>query len=85
MNEAARHLKILESFVLAPEVHRAAVKNPAMLGGPSEVTANFSSRFPFWAWRTLAGCETIHIYPDLRLDLQTCNPSLLNGGGTSRV
>jgi hypothetical protein len=25
-------------------------------------------RFPFWAWRTLAGCETIHIYPDLRLD-----------------
>lgn len=28
------HLRIMESFVSAPEVHVAAVQNPAMLGGP---------------------------------------------------
>jgi L-ascorbate metabolism protein UlaG (beta-lactamase superfamily) len=34
MNVADRHLSILKSFVQAPQVHAAAVKNPAMLGGP---------------------------------------------------
>src|SRR5207244_3763653 len=34
MNIAERHLKIMESFVRSPKVHEAAVKNPAMLGGP---------------------------------------------------
>lgn len=34
MNMAGRHLKIMESYVKAPQVHAAAVKNPAMLGGP---------------------------------------------------
>ncbi|ELR97037.1 thioester reductase domain-containing protein [Gloeocapsa sp. PCC 73106] len=28
------HLKILESFIEAPQVHISALKNPAMLGGP---------------------------------------------------
>jgi len=28
------HLKIMQSFVSAPQVHIAALKNPAMLGGP---------------------------------------------------
>lgn len=34
MNIVGRHLKIMESYVKAPQVHVAAVKNPAMLGGP---------------------------------------------------
>src|SRR5678815_1005683 len=31
---ANSHLKIMQSFVAAPQVHAAALKNPAMLGGP---------------------------------------------------
>jgi L-ascorbate metabolism protein UlaG (beta-lactamase superfamily) len=34
MNIVGRHMKIMESYVKAPQVHSAAVKNPAMLGGP---------------------------------------------------
>lgn len=34
MNVVGRHLKIMNSYVSAPEVHTAAVKNPRMLGGP---------------------------------------------------
>lgn len=34
MNIASSHLKIMRSYVAAPEVHAAAVKNPAMRGGP---------------------------------------------------
>jgi len=34
MNIAGRHLKIMQSYVQAPHVHAAAVKNPRMLGGP---------------------------------------------------
>jgi L-ascorbate metabolism protein UlaG (beta-lactamase superfamily) len=34
MNVVGRHLKIMESYVKAPQVHAAAVRNPAMLGGP---------------------------------------------------
>ncbi|HYU34238.1 MAG TPA: MBL fold metallo-hydrolase [Thermoanaerobaculia bacterium] len=34
LNMTGRHLKIMESYVKAPQVHTAAVKNPAMLGGP---------------------------------------------------
>ena len=34
LNMMGRHLKIMESYVKAPQVHAAAVKNPAMLGGP---------------------------------------------------
>ncbi len=34
MNIVGRHLKIMESYVKAPQIHEAAVKNPAMLGGP---------------------------------------------------
>jgi L-ascorbate metabolism protein UlaG (beta-lactamase superfamily) len=34
MNVLDRHLAIMKSFVQAPQVHAAAVKNPAMLGGP---------------------------------------------------
>jgi hypothetical protein len=34
MNIANSHLKIMKSYVSAPEVHIAAVKNPAMRGGP---------------------------------------------------
>jgi L-ascorbate metabolism protein UlaG (beta-lactamase superfamily) len=34
MNIANRHLRIMESYVNSPSVHRAAVKNPAMAGGP---------------------------------------------------
>lgn len=33
-NITERHLKIIDSYVNAPEVHAAAVKNPKMLGGP---------------------------------------------------
>ncbi|MEL4894894.1 thioester reductase domain-containing protein [Crocosphaera sp. Alani8] len=28
------HLEMMESFVVAPQVHRSALKNPAMIGGP---------------------------------------------------
>ena len=34
MNIVGRHLKIMDSYVKSPQVHAAAVKNPAMLGGP---------------------------------------------------
>jgi L-ascorbate metabolism protein UlaG (beta-lactamase superfamily) len=34
MNILQRHLPIMDSYVKAPGVHRAAVKNPRMLGGP---------------------------------------------------
>ena len=31
---ANAHVKIMQSFVAAPQVHVAALKNPAMRGGP---------------------------------------------------
>ncbi|MEM6403699.1 MAG: MBL fold metallo-hydrolase, partial [Cyanobacteria bacterium P01_D01_bin.116] len=31
---ANSHLKIMESFIEAPQVHQSALKNPAMMGGP---------------------------------------------------
>jgi L-ascorbate metabolism protein UlaG (beta-lactamase superfamily) len=34
MHIANSHLKIMKSYVISPAVHAAAVKNPAMLGGP---------------------------------------------------
>jgi len=34
MNIIGRHLKIMSSYVEAPELHELAVKNPKMLGGP---------------------------------------------------
>lgn len=34
MNIANSHMKIMKSYVMAPEIHAAAVKNPAMRGGP---------------------------------------------------
>ena len=34
MNIANLHVRIMKSFVMAPQVHAAAVKNPAMRGGP---------------------------------------------------
>lgn len=34
MNVSGAHLKIMQSFVTAPHTHIAAVKNPAMRGGP---------------------------------------------------
>ncbi|HMH05648.1 MAG TPA: MBL fold metallo-hydrolase [Terriglobales bacterium] len=34
MNISSVHLKIMQSFVSAPQTHVAAVKNPAMRGGP---------------------------------------------------
>ncbi len=33
-NLTHRHIPIMESYIAAPEVHAAAVKNPKMLGGP---------------------------------------------------
>lgn len=33
-NITERHLKIMDSYISAPEVHADAVKNPKMLGGP---------------------------------------------------
>jgi L-ascorbate metabolism protein UlaG (beta-lactamase superfamily) len=33
-NLTERHLRIMDSYIAAPETHAAAVKNPAMLGGP---------------------------------------------------
>jgi L-ascorbate metabolism protein UlaG (beta-lactamase superfamily) len=33
-NITERHLKIMESYIEAPETHEAAVRNPALLGGP---------------------------------------------------
>lgn len=33
-NLTERHLKIMESYISAPESHQAAVSNPALLGGP---------------------------------------------------
>src|SRR5947199_6359469 len=34
MNTIGRHIQIMESFIRAPQIHAAAVKNPKMLGGP---------------------------------------------------
>lgn len=34
MNIANLHLKIMKSYVAAPQIHANAVKNPALLGGP---------------------------------------------------
>jgi L-ascorbate metabolism protein UlaG (beta-lactamase superfamily) len=34
MYVANQHLKIMQSFVAAPQIHVSALKNPAMLGGP---------------------------------------------------
>jgi L-ascorbate metabolism protein UlaG (beta-lactamase superfamily) len=34
MNIVGRHLKIMNSYIQAPQIHAAAVKNPKMLGGP---------------------------------------------------
>jgi L-ascorbate metabolism protein UlaG (beta-lactamase superfamily) len=34
MNIVGRHLKIMNSYIQAPRVHAAAVKNPKLLGGP---------------------------------------------------
>ncbi|MCG8416665.1 MAG: MBL fold metallo-hydrolase [Proteobacteria bacterium] len=34
MNVLHRHLTIMDSFIQAPHIHAAAVKNPRMLGGP---------------------------------------------------
>jgi hypothetical protein len=34
MNIANSHIKIMKSYVNAPEVHAAAIRNPAMRGGP---------------------------------------------------
>ncbi|HEY4387861.1 MAG TPA: hypothetical protein VGN34_25710, partial [Ktedonobacteraceae bacterium] len=34
MNITDRHIKIMESYIKSPQVHAAAVKNPALLGGP---------------------------------------------------
>src|SRR5678815_969339 len=31
---AKSHLKTMQSFVSTPQLHRAALKNPAMIGGP---------------------------------------------------
>jgi len=33
-NLTQRHLKIMDSYIESPETHMAAVKNPALLGGP---------------------------------------------------
>jgi L-ascorbate metabolism protein UlaG (beta-lactamase superfamily) len=34
MNVVGRHLKIMNSYIQAPEIHAAAVRNPKMRGGP---------------------------------------------------
>jgi L-ascorbate metabolism protein UlaG (beta-lactamase superfamily) len=34
MNITGRHLKIMNSYIQAPQIHAAAVKNPKMKGGP---------------------------------------------------
>src|SRR5215467_13156194 len=34
MNITNSHIKIMKSYVMAPQIHTAAVKNPAMRGGP---------------------------------------------------
>ena len=34
MNIAYRHLKIMDSYIQAPQIHAAAVRNPKMRGGP---------------------------------------------------
>src|SRR5258708_36896179 len=33
-NIAERHLKIMDSYINAPQVHASAVRNPRMMGGP---------------------------------------------------
>src|ERR1700722_4018159 len=33
-NLTERHLKIIDSYIESPESHRAAVANPALVGGP---------------------------------------------------
>src|SRR5882757_7978012 len=34
MNVVGRHLKIMNSYIQAPQIHAAATKNPKMRGGP---------------------------------------------------
>src|SRR5919198_6360116 len=57
-NLTARHLKIMDSYINAPQVHANAVKNPKLLGGPfidyggkrvdeiRELRENTKRRFP---------------------------------------
>jgi hypothetical protein len=33
-NLTERHFKIMDSYIIAPQVHANAVKNPKLLGGP---------------------------------------------------
>src|SRR6266496_256498 len=33
-NLTERHLRIMESYISAPQIHASAVKNPKLLGGP---------------------------------------------------
>jgi L-ascorbate metabolism protein UlaG (beta-lactamase superfamily) len=34
LNIYGRHLKIMDSYIMAPDIHKAAVANPKMIGGP---------------------------------------------------
>lgn len=34
LNTQERHIKIMDSYIMAPDIHAQAVKNPKMLGGP---------------------------------------------------
>src|SRR5687768_1425385 len=34
MNITGRHLRIMDSYIQAPQIHQDAAKNPKMLGGP---------------------------------------------------
>ena len=60
MNIANSHLNIMQSFVRSPDIHAAAVKNPAMRGGPC---SRFNSRCSRSAVRPSSAVRSLSLSP----------------------
>jgi L-ascorbate metabolism protein UlaG (beta-lactamase superfamily) len=75
LNIANSHVKIMKSYVMAPTVHAAAVKNPAMRGGPFlDFDASRANEIRALLERTLK--ELAHMI-DLAEATKTLNTTLL--------
>lgn len=59
-NITGRHLRIMDSYIANPDTHAAAVKNPALLGGPFvDVAGNKVAEMKRLRERTLNRCRPI--------------------------
>jgi L-ascorbate metabolism protein UlaG (beta-lactamase superfamily) len=59
-NIAGRHLKIMESYIQAPETHEAAARNPKLLGGPfMDFEQRSVEQVEHLRRRTLENCGTL--------------------------